>query len=131
MSHLSVKQMSSLEQLLDQRELDAQTQIHAEAGRREDEPFAELTGEVSDVGDESSADVIVDIDNARMGLQLVTLNDIALARQRISDKCYGICIDCGTEIEYSRLQAYPTAKRCTACQQVHEHTHANFTHARL
>jgi signal-transduction protein with cAMP-binding, CBS, and nucleotidyltransferase domain len=37
---------------------------------------------------------------------------------------YGICIDCEQEIEYERLCAYSTAKRCARCQNVHERTFA-------
>lgn len=131
MSHLSITQLNSLERLLDEHELAAQAQIHAEAGRRVDEPFAELTGDVTDLGDEASADVMVDIDNAMMGLQLAELNDIAAARKRIKDQCYGICIECEAEIEYPRLQAYPTAKRCTSCQNLRERTYASVKHTKF
>ena len=37
---------------------------------------------------------------------------------------YGVCIDCGTAIDFKRLEAYPTAKRCIACQQRRERTRA-------
>lgn len=131
MPPLSLTQLNSLARLLDEREFAAQVQIRAEAGRRADEPFAELTGDVSDLGDEASADVIVDIDNAMMGLQLTQLQDIAAARKRMKDKRYGVCIDCEDEIEYARLQAYPTAKRCTACQRIRERSYASEKHTQF
>jgi len=49
------------------------------------------------------------------------LADIAAARARMQRGQYGNCIDCQQPIPFSRLQAYPTAKRCTACQRRHEH----------
>jgi DnaK suppressor protein len=131
MHHLSTEQLGHLEQLLNAQERAAKSEIRADADRLENEPFAELTGEVGDLCDRASADVIVDTNNAMMGLQLRELRDITAARERIADKRYGICIDCAAEIEYARLQAYPTAKRCTPCQQVRERTYANPGHARL
>jgi DnaK suppressor protein len=131
MSHLTTQQLSHLEKLLNRLELDTKEQLHTEAGRRIDEPFSELAGEVTDIGDEASADVMVDIDHAMMGLQLATLRDIAQTRGRIAEEKYGVCIDCGAEVDYERLLVHPTAKRCTACQHMHEHTYANMRHSRF
>ena len=33
-------------------------------------------------------------------------------------------IDCGTTVDYDRLRAYPSAKRCLPCQQRREKTRA-------
>ncbi|WP_432257342.1 TraR/DksA family transcriptional regulator [Cupriavidus sp. TMH.W2] len=35
----------------------------------------------------------------------------------------GVCIDCQQAIPFARLQAYPAAMRCTACQNLHEQRH--------
>lgn len=48
------------------------------------------------------------------------LADIAAARSRMDSGCYGQCMACGEPIPYERLEAYPTAKRCAACQRDHE-----------
>ncbi|MGX6566661.1 TraR/DksA C4-type zinc finger protein [Cupriavidus necator] len=52
------------------------------------------------------------------------LADIDAARARMQHGQYGACIDCGEPIPFSRLQAYPTAKRCTACQSRRERLYA-------
>ena len=52
------------------------------------------------------------------------LADIDAARSRMRSGQYGVCIDCQQTIPFSRLQAYPTAIRCTACQSRHEHLHS-------
>ena len=59
----------------------------------------------------------------RMGL---AENDAALA-QRIEESLgrmtrgeYGVCIDCGGPIEFSRLKLVPWAVRCVEDQEVHE-----------
>lgn len=44
------------------------------------------------------------------------LLDIEIALARIGDNSYGICIDCGSEIDRAQLKADPTAKCCLPCQ---------------
>ena len=48
------------------------------------------------------------------------LRDIEAARARMLQGVYGRCLDCGADIPFARLRAYPTAKRCVSCQDVHE-----------
>ena len=46
-------------------------------------------------------------ENQRLELQLI---DIAL--RRLGHRTFGLCIDCGMEIPYERLEALPFATRC-------------------
>ncbi|MFZ7309329.1 TraR/DksA family transcriptional regulator [Comamonas jiangduensis] len=48
------------------------------------------------------------------------LKDVRAALQRMEDGSYGECMDCGKGIALARLQAFPSAKRCIACQTLHE-----------
>jgi DnaK suppressor protein len=80
-----------------------------------------------------NADVMdrVDVDKSRDLLlftesgdkqKWVAVND-ALAK--IEDGSYGVCEDCGEEIAFPRLEAYPTAELCVNCQrdrELHETT---------
>jgi DnaK suppressor protein len=61
------------------------------------------------------------------GLKRIDLNrylneikDIEAALIRIAENEYGNCLDCGRAIHFKRLLAYPTAKRCIACQRLYE-----------
>lgn len=45
---------------------------------------------------------------------------ILKALEMIETGTYGICIDCGAHISEKRLQLYPNATRCIACQESHE-----------
>ncbi|MCL4185376.1 MAG: TraR/DksA C4-type zinc finger protein [Burkholderiaceae bacterium] len=36
--------------------------------------------------------------------------------RRIDESTYGVCVDCGCEIPFERLQANPMALRCIDCQ---------------
>ena len=45
---------------------------------------------------------------------------ILKALEMIESGAYGVCIDCNAPISEKRLQLYPNATRCIACQEVHE-----------
>ena len=50
-----------------------------------------------DPGDASVAALIADLDQADLGRDLSELRELELARARLADGSYGICIDCGRE----------------------------------
>ncbi|MBI5565609.1 MAG: TraR/DksA C4-type zinc finger protein [Chloroflexi bacterium] len=54
--------------------------------------------------------------NAEQTLRLV---EDALAR--FDTGTYGLCVDCGTEIDAARLEAIPYAALCLKCQSKREH----------
>lgn len=85
-------------------------------------PIAELTGEAPDVGDESVATMVTDLDHAIVERHVEEIRDIDAALARITKRQYGRCIDCDEDIEPARLIAFPTAKRCVDCQSLHERT---------
>lgn len=88
-------------------------------------PVGELTGEVPDIGDESVATAVVDLDHAVMQRHVAAIQSIDGALARMRQRHYGICADCGDEIAYARLAAFPTALRCIGCQQHHERIYAH------
>ncbi len=91
-----------------------------EASGKED--YRKLAGEVADSGEESLADLLVDVRLAEIDRDVEEIKDIDAALARMHSGDYGLCIDCGAPIPYARLQAYPTAKRCEPCQRKRERT---------
>jgi len=91
------------------------------AGR---DPYGEPYGEVRDAGDESVADVLADVNLKCIDRDARELADIGLALERMARGSYGVCVNCGTEIDYARLRAQPTAERCIDCENRHEHQYA-------
>ena len=85
------------------------------------ENYVDVGGD-GDAGDEAAADTIIDIDNAVIGLHLQEISDLNAALDRIQAGVYGVCLDCGDDIDFERLSAYPSAKRCPRCQRLHEKT---------
>lgn len=75
---------------------------------------------VHDAQDESWADEQEEERLAERRFDGVELEDIKQALMRLHTETYGICQDCGAPVGFSRLEAYPTAKRCLSCQRRHE-----------
>ena len=89
-----------------------------------DERYADLVGEVGDSGDEAAASLLRDVREAEVVRDIGELRDLAAAEERLAAGRYGACTDCGEQIGFKRLDAYPTAKRCIGCQELRERTRA-------
>ena len=73
---------------------------------------------------DSGDQALVDLDR-EMGISLQEMRN--KERQQIDDALvsleegtYGICVDCGEEIDERRLKALPFARLCVACQETRE-----------
>ena len=78
--------------------------------------YINLAGGVHDTADESMADLLSDLSAESVHRQVNEMREIEVALRRIREKEYGECVECGAEIGFQRLLAYPTATRCIACQ---------------
>lgn len=92
--------------------------------RSDNERYIELAGAVHDPGDQSVADLLADVSTELIDRHVQEIRDLEDALQRVASGAYGVCMDCGQPIEAGRLDAYPTAKRCYACQRRHEQSYA-------
>ncbi len=122
MANLSGDQLAKLKQALQQRYLELQEDVRSELERSGDQRYIDLADKVSDVGDDSVADMLMDIDTAIIGRQVQEMREIETSLKRLVALGFGDCTDCGGEIGFDRLLAYPTAQRCTPCQSRHEKT---------
>ena len=50
---------------------------------------------------------------------------ISAALRRMDKGDYGLCIECGSEINFGRLEAHPTADECIDCAKFDEHRKAH------
>jgi RNA polymerase-binding transcription factor DksA len=73
-----------------------------------------------DEGDRAISDVIAETGHALMERELEELRDLEEALKRLRADTISHCVDCGGDIDFDRLRAYPTAKRCIDCQRRHE-----------
>lgn len=128
---LTPEQLARLRAMIDERYEALSAEIHRDAARSRDEPYSLLAGEVTDTGDNATADVISDLDNAELSRDLQEFRALETAKERIDGGSYGSCLDCGGEIEFERLLAQPTALRCFDCERVHERTFAHTSRSKL
>ncbi|RMD70907.1 MAG: TraR/DksA family transcriptional regulator [Gammaproteobacteria bacterium] len=125
MAGLSKEQMHELRQLLEQQRKQLQDEIREELLRSDEEHYIDLAERVHDMGEQSVADLLADLNITLVDHQLKVLKEVEDALIRMDMGDYGICIDCGDEIGYERLRAYPAALRCIRCQGLHEKTFAH------
>ncbi|HLU77236.1 MAG TPA: TraR/DksA family transcriptional regulator [Burkholderiales bacterium] len=89
-----------------------------------DPTSSEQADELIEVGDAAIADLLTHTSLAESQRDVQELQEIEAALARITDGSFGVCAQCGKEIEAARLQAHPTALRCIHCQEEYERTHA-------
>jgi RNA polymerase-binding protein DksA len=130
-STLTNKQIAGFRERLNGQRIELLQEIREELLRSEHEHYVDLANQVHDIGDESVADLLSDISLAVIDHYVHEVQDIEAALGRIDAGSFGVCINCGSEIEVKRLDAYPTAKRCYICQRRYEQTRSNPGHASL
>jgi len=123
---LTKTQVSKLERKLDQQYASLLEVVRDELEKSENQQYVELIDRApADSGDQATGDALADLNLAIIDRQVRELRDIEATRDRIRNDDFGVCIDCGGDIGFERLLAYPTAKRCFTCQQQHEKTYAH------
>ncbi len=55
------------------------------------------------------------------------IRNISAALQRMDAGEYGICIECGTEIDHARIDAHPYAKKCIDCARLEEERRGRYS----
>ena len=128
---LNQQQTNELEGMIEQRRRALAVEIRADVAKARAEPFGELAGSAPDSGDESVAMLLQDLDQFDVTRDLGELRELEAAHERLTAGQYGVCVDCGVDIEYARLRAHPGAARCIDCQQQYEKTHAVGGHPKL
>jgi DnaK suppressor protein len=122
---LSKTRMSEIKRRLDRRYATLLEEVRDALEKSENQQYVELIDRVpADIGDQSVGDALADLSLALIDRHVQELREIDAVRARIKDGTLGTCVDCGLEIAFERLLAYPTAKRCLACQEQYEKTYA-------
>jgi DnaK suppressor protein len=122
---LTDHQINVFKTKLNDRFMALRREISAELLRADEEQYVDLASRVHDTGEVALADLLVDIELASIDRHVQEIRDIDAALMRIAIGSYGECCDCQEPIVTERLAAYPTARRCIACQEAHERTFAH------
>lgn len=121
--YLTPDQLSQLKTQLASRREDLLATIRQELKASDDEHFCSLAEQVHDLGDESVAYLLSDLSLAAIDHHVEDVRAIEAAQLHLAEGSYGICADCGVDIGFARLTAYPTATRCIDCQNQYEKHH--------
>ena len=124
---LTQQQTRELQAAVERRRAALRAEIEQDLRKVRGDRIEDMAGASPDAGDESVASLITDLDQADTSRDLSELRSLDAAHGRIEDGSYGICIACGSEIGFARLQANPAAERCIRCQTQYEKTHASPT----
>lgn len=124
MSHaLDATQLDELKATMRKRTRQLREEIRQTLIKTDAERFLRIADDVRDLEDESFADLMVDVNLAEIDRDLEELRAIEAAMRRVSEGSYGHCEQCGSPIDFRRLQAAPFASRCFDCQSNYERTH--------
>ena len=123
---LTQTQIAELKKKLDHLHQMLLEEVRDELEASDNEKITELLGRTpADSADFSFADALADLNVAMVDRHIHQLRDIEATQQRIGASRFGVCVDCETEVDFDRLMAYPTAKRCLRCQQQRERLYAH------
>lgn len=113
MDKKKLKQFETI--LLEQRKaLAGMVERTEDYGREAD---SELT---QDPADKASSSYTKELLFSQSTSERNTLRLIEEALERIADGTYGMCVNCGQEIQIKRLEAIPWARYCIKCQELQE-----------
>lgn len=73
-----------------------------------------------DNADLSTMDMNEVVDYSLLEMKYEQYKDIADAFRRLEDDTYGLCEECGEEIDIKRLEVNPLARYCIACKTLKE-----------
>lgn len=125
MAQLTDDQLAQLKKRLQDLYLTLREGVRTEIEDSSDQHYADLAGAVPDPADAAVADTMVDTSAALTDKQVTEMREVQAALERLADLDFGDCEECGGEIGFERLMAYPTTRRCIRCQELHEKTYAH------
>ncbi len=115
-NELSEPQMTLLESKLREQHAGLRAEVQEDRAKSDSERDRRSAREVQDRGDEANTDQWREANAAMIDHHVDEINGIQAALSRVESGTYGLCVDCGDPIGFQRLQAYPSANRCLACQ---------------
>jgi len=76
--------------------------------------------QIQDAGDQALSSTMESLKSSFQDARLEEYKRIVRALEMIEEGIYGMCVDCQKPISEKRLQSFPNATRCLACQEALE-----------
>ena len=117
MANFTDQQLAQLKAAMQKRYLVLQEEVRQELEHAN-------SGRSIDLG-ESLSNMPDDIETALVDRQINEMRELEISLKYLMELELGDCIDCGSEIGFERLLAYPCAQRCIECQNRYEKAYPN------
>ena len=90
--------------------------LEAQMGRKLTRETGQKIDSAMDSADQSAQDMDQGIDYSLLEMKYEQYKDIADAFRKLESTMYGLCEECGEEIDIKRLAVNPLARYCIACK---------------
>jgi DnaK suppressor protein len=110
------KRHELLKKLLLKKRNEVVEGLEAQMGRRLTRETGQKIDSAMDSADQSALDIDQGIDSSLLEMKYEQYKDIADAFRKLQNNTYGLCEECGEEIDIKRLQVNPLARYCISCK---------------
>jgi RNA polymerase-binding transcription factor len=116
MSSALLKRHELLKKILLKKRNEVVDGLEAQMGRRLTRDMGQKIDSAMDSADQSALDVDQGIDYSLLEMKYEQYKDIADAFRKLQNKTFGLCEECGEEIDIKRLEVNPLARFCISCK---------------
>jgi DnaK suppressor protein len=116
MSSAVLKRHELLKKILLKKRNEVVDGLEMQMGRRLTRDMGQKIDSAMDSADQSALDVDQGIDYSLLEMKYEQYKDIADAFRKLQNKTFGLCEECGEEIDIKRLEVNPLARFCISCK---------------
>ena len=116
-SPLTAKRSEHLKKILYRKRAEVVRELEQQMGRKLSMEAGQRVDSAMDSGDMSLQDMDQGIDYSLLEMKYEQYKDIADAFRKLQNASYGLCEECGEEIDIKRLEVTPLARYCITCKQ--------------
>lgn len=113
---VSDKRVERLRQILLKKRNEIVSGLEAQMGRKLMREPGQRIDSAMDSADLSSLDMEQGVDYSLLEMKYDQYKDIAEAFRKLQNGTYGLCEECGQEIDIKRLEVNPLARYCIECK---------------
>jgi DnaK suppressor protein len=115
-SAANLKRHELLKKILLRKRNEVVEGLETQMGRKLTREAGQKIDSAMDSADMSSQDMDQGIDYSLLEMKYEQYKDIADAFRKLQNKTFGLCEECGEEIDIKRLEVNPLARYCIACK---------------
>jgi DnaK suppressor protein len=117
---MSTTDFSAMKTKLLARARHLRAELSSQLQHQDDPRVVGMRNRLEETDDCAAADTMALMDIVSVAHDVRELRDVQAALARLEQGTYGECEDCGKTIPFARLDVYPMARRCVACQEIVE-----------